>query len=139
MFVTETVVRLQHTAAAGIMFFLRIYELAHSTYEELLESIGHPIPQDMPNAPYIIPIVRSEADHRRPFRLGDRVRIQAKLERLSSRAFTVHYEMTVVGSDLGARVRTTHVVADPETGRARQMPDDLRAALLPLLAPSDDA
>lgn len=130
MFVSDAVVRLQHTDAAGVMFFPRIYEFAHVAYEELLESIGEAIPQDMPGAAYIIPIVHSEADYRTSLRVGDRVRIEARVMRLRGRSFTMHYTISHPGDGaVAATVQTVHVVVDPTTHKARTMPDGLRDGL----------
>lgn len=132
----QTVIRLQHTDAAGVMFFLRIFELAHTAYEELLEEVGHPIPRDMPGAPYIIPIVHTEADYRASLRIGDRVTVQVVLTKLRARAFTVAYRVEREDGELAATVQTVHVVVDPGTGRAMSMPEDLRTALAAHLVPT---
>ncbi len=129
MHVHETAVRLQHTDAAGIMFFLRIYELAHTAYEELLESIAHPIPRDITSADYVIPIVHSEAAHRTSLRLGDRVRVEARLTKLKGRSFTIRYEVKLLDGTLAASAQTVHVVVNPETRRAMTMPDSLKNGL----------
>jgi len=138
MFVSDAVVRLQHTDAAGVMFFPRIYEFAHVAYEELLESIGEAIPQDMPGAAYIIPIVHSEADYRTSLRVGDRVRIEARVVRLRGRSFTMHYTISHPGDGaVAATVQTVHVVVDPKTHKARTMPDALRDGLTTYYVPED--
>ncbi len=126
----ETVVRLQHTDAAGVMFFPRIFELCHIAYEELLESIGEAIPRDMPGAPYIIPIVHSKADYRAALRIGDRVRIEAGLAKLRGRSFTVAYTLTKRDDGaLAGSVQTVHIVVDPATGKAMTMPPRLHEGL----------
>jgi YbgC/YbaW family acyl-CoA thioester hydrolase len=129
MFRTEMAVRLQHTDAAGVVFFVRFFELAHVAYEELLDAIGQPIPQDMPGATYIIPIVHAEADYRASLRVGDRVAIEAVVSRLRGRSFTVDYTITKVDGAPAGTVRTVHVVVDPKTGKAMTMPEALRAGL----------
>ena len=129
MFQSEIVVRLQHTDAAGVMFFVRIFELAHVVYEELLESIGEPIPKDMSAARYIIPIVHAEADYRTSLRLGDRVSVEAIVSRLRGRSFTIDYTLTRADGTLAGTVQTVHVVVSPESGRAMTMPDALRSGL----------
>lgn len=134
MFQTEMTVRLQHTDAAGVMFFVRLFELAHVAYEELLESIGLPIPQDMPGAPYIIPIVHAEADYRTSLRIGDRIVVEAVVSRIRQRSFTVDYEVTRADGTAAGSVQTVHVVVDPRTGRAVTMPDALRDGLATLSA-----
>lgn len=133
----ETVIRLQHTDAAGVMFFLRVFELAHTAYEELLESIGHPIPRDMPGADYIIPIVHTEADYRASLRIGDRVRVEVELTKLRGRSFTCAYRVRQADGAVAATVQTVHVVVDPATGKARTMPADLRAGLTTHLHPTE--
>lgn len=128
MFRTDATLRLQHTDAAGVMFFVRVYELMHVAYEELMAEIGHPLPADMARAELIIPIAHSEADYRQPLRLGDRLEISVAVTRLGSRSFwletTIEKEETVA-----AVVRTVHVVVDGGTGRATTMPDSLREGL----------
>ncbi len=132
MFQHELVIRLRHTDAAGVMFFARIFDVAHEAYEAMLESIGHPIPAELSRALHVIPIVRAEADYRTALRMGDRVRVDVIVEKVGSRSFTLRYVLSKSHGNVAGEVKTVHVVVSSETGKAVAMPDDFRGALLGL-------
>jgi len=132
MFQHDIVIRLRHTDAAGIMYFARIFDVAHEAYEALLESIGQPIPADLARAQYVIPIVHAEADYRTPLRLGDRVRVDVLIEKIGSRSFTLKYLLAKSHGNVAAEVKTVHIVVSGETGKAMKMPEALRGGLMGL-------
>ena len=77
----ETVIRLQHTDAAGVVFFARYFELAHLAFEDMLDAIGHPLPSDLANSALILPPVHAEADYKAALRLGDPVHVDGRCGR----------------------------------------------------------
>ncbi len=129
MYQYDLVIRLRHTDAAGIMYFARIFDVAHEAYEAMLDSIGQPIPADLARAAFVIPIVHAEADYRTPLRMGDRVRVDVMVEKVSSRSFTLKHVLSKSHGNVAGEVKTVHVIANSETGKAMHIPDALRAGL----------
>lgn len=129
MHIFETTVRLQHTDAAGVVFFARFFELAHVAYEDMLACIGQPLPRDLGKAPLILPIVHADSDYRSSLRLGDRVSIEVDVREVKSRSFTLGYRFVDADGTEAARLTTVHVAVDPATSRSTRLPDALADAL----------
>jgi 1,4-dihydroxy-2-naphthoyl-CoA hydrolase len=128
MFAYETVIRLSHTDAAGVIFFARLFDLLHLAYESFLEGIGQPLPDDLAGSAIVIPIAHASADYRRPLRLNDRIAIEVSVENIGTRSFTLTYRVRRGGS-LAAEARTVHVAIARSDGRPRALPDELARAL----------
>jgi 1,4-dihydroxy-2-naphthoyl-CoA hydrolase len=121
-------VRLADTDAAGVVFFARTLALCHEAYEESLAAAGLDLNDFLGRADLVVPISRSEADYRRPLRVGEKVRISVSPAPLTEHSFAVRYEITKLGpvEKIAAVVRTEHVC----TSVSRRE----RAALPPALA-----
>ena len=130
----DTVIRLQHTDAAGVVFFARYFELAHLAYEDLLDGIGQALPRDMGRASLILPIVHAESDYRAALRIGDPLRIDVTVLELRSRSFTLGYRFRRPDGEDVARLQTVHAAVDTASGRSTGLPEDLREALATLRA-----
>lgn len=125
----ETTIRLQHTDAAGVTFFARLFELAHLAFEDMLDAIGHPLPQDLAGAPVAYPIVHAEADYRAPMRMGQRVRIDVAVDDVRSRVFKLLYVFTLEDGTHAADAQTIHAAVGRGVRDATVLPPDLVAAL----------
>ncbi|MDA1195527.1 MAG: thioesterase family protein [Planctomycetota bacterium] len=125
----ETAIRLQHTDAAGVVFFARYFELAHAAYEDLLDALGQSLPGNLGSAALLYPIVHAEANYRAMVRMGDRVRIEVTVSEVKSRSFALDYRFATPHGEEIAVLKTVHVAVDRATGRSTRLPDDLAAAL----------
>lgn len=127
-FLYHRTVRLADTDAAGVVFFARTLALCHEAYEESLAAAGLDLNDFLGRADIVVPISRSEADYKRPLRVGEKIRIAVTPSPLSANSFAVRYEITKLGAaeKLAAVVRTEHVC----TSIARRE----RAPLPPALA-----
>jgi 1,4-dihydroxy-2-naphthoyl-CoA hydrolase len=122
----ETTIRLRHTDAAGVMFFARLFELVHRAFEDLLEHVGHPLPEDLAAAEVAYPIVHASADYRAPLRLGTKVRVDVDVLEVRERGFRLGYRVTTAAGVEAATATTVHAAV----GRGVRG----RAALPPALA-----
>ncbi len=125
----ETKIRLQHTDAAGVTFFARLFELAHLAFEDMLDAVGHPLRQDLAGAEVAYPIVHAEADYRAPMRLGQGVRIDVTVKEVRSRVFKLGYAFTLADGTHAADAETIHAAVGRGVRDATTLPDDLVAAL----------
>jgi len=125
----QTVIRMQHTDAAGVVFFARLFDLAHLAYEDLLDAIGFPLPADMAHAALILPLIHARTDYRAVLRLGDRLQIQVTVEEVRSRSFALAYRFLRADGVEAAATRTVHAAVAAATGRATGLPEDLARAL----------
>ena len=73
-------VRLSHTDAAGVIFYPRLLEMAHEAYEVFLDALGQPLAGALASGEPVAPIVRCEADYRKPMVLGAEVEIEITVE-----------------------------------------------------------
>lgn len=125
----ETKIRLQFTDAAGVMFYARLFELAHLAFEDMLDAIGHPLPEDLAGAEVAFPIVHAEADYRAPMRLGNKVRIDVTVEGVRSRVFKLGYTFMLEDGTKAAEAQTIHAAVGRGVRDATVLPAALVAAL----------
>lgn len=94
---------------AGIVYFARIFEYCHRVYEELLEQVVGPLEPFFQAKDWGLPLVHAEADYARPLRLGDRVRVQVRVERLGERSVYFAYTLTCATTgEPRAKARLVH-------------------------------
>lgn len=124
----ETVVRLPHTDAAGVVFFARYFDLVHLAFEDFLEALGHPLEPDLFAATVGFPLVHAEADYQRPLRMGDRIAIDVSVASVRPRSFVLSYAVTCDAAPV-ATAQTVHAALDVRTTSRVDLPEDLRSAL----------
>lgn len=131
-------VQLHDVDAAGVMFFAHYYRHAHDAYEAFMQAIGFPLPELIASGA-LLPLVRSEADHRQPARHGDALTIALGVLRIGDSSFTLEYRFVDHHQRQLAHLRTTHVMLDPVAQRPQGLPEPLRRQLTRyILADADD-
>jgi YbgC/YbaW family acyl-CoA thioester hydrolase len=112
---------------------LRYMEIAE---HELVRSIGFPRATTLKDVAF--PRVHVECDYLRAISYDDELTIEARVEHVGRSSWTVAFlayfteetkKAEQEGGEPAARGKMTMVAMDPETGRARSLPDDLRDAL----------
>ncbi|MCK5000300.1 MAG: acyl-CoA thioesterase [Anaerohalosphaera sp.] len=124
----ETVIRLHHTDAAGIVYFANLFVLAHECYETFLEK-WTPIGQMIEQGQLVIPIAHAEADYFEPLRLSENIRIDMALTSIGKSSFELQHLFYNTSSKLSATVKMIHVIRDRSTGKPIDVPEDLAAML----------
>jgi YbgC/YbaW family acyl-CoA thioester hydrolase len=94
---------------AGIVFFSRVFEFCHATYEELFMSIDCGVDRLIERDGLGMPLVHVEADFKRPMRMGEVLDIGVEVERLTARSIAFRY--TLRGADAVVRATVLHVHA----------------------------
>jgi 1,4-dihydroxy-2-naphthoyl-CoA hydrolase len=117
------------TDAAGVVFFANYLAICHEAYEESLSASGINLKAFFSDNGVVIPVVKSEADYRRPISCGDRLLVTASPASLSRDTFEIRYEITRLGppDKSAARVRTEHVCIDSATRARKALPGPLEA------------
>jgi 1,4-dihydroxy-2-naphthoyl-CoA hydrolase len=100
-------VRLNDTDPAGVIFFARVYDIAHEAFEALLIELENPI-QNIIKSDVIYPLVNSNANYLGPIKLGDILKINVTTEKLSDSSFTLLFAFHV-NNNCVSEVRTTQV------------------------------
>lgn len=118
---------------AGIIFFSRVFEFAHSTYEQLIQSIEKE--EDYwNNDKYVVPIIKSESIYIKPMKYGDEITINVNVSTLRSSSFELSYNMVSAVGDLLCNVKTVHVFVDRQNWEKMDMPVYIKNVLRNYLA-----
>lgn len=128
-FVYPSTVRFAEVDGASIAYFSRIFEHCHAAYEEMLAASGLPLRGILEREDWVLPLVHAEADFRRPLRLGDRLSVELRLERLGGSSATFAYRLVGEAGDLRAEARLVHAFIDKATFTPREPPESFLAAM----------
>ncbi len=124
----ETVIRLEHVDAAGLLYFARIFPIAHQCYEEFLQ-LHMPIDSIIDSSDFLVPIVHAQADYKKPIRLTDKLTIEMTVEKEGTTSFQLNYNFLDDANSIAVNVQTTHVVIDKATGKSKPLPDSVKKVL----------
>lgn len=117
-------VRFHEVDRAGIVYFARVFEWCHVVYEELLRELFGGVEPIFAVKDWGTPLVRAEADYRRPFRLDDLISIEVVVARVGRGS--LEYAYTLRGEDgqerATARLRHAFIGTD---WRPRPVPSEL--------------
>ena len=132
IFEKETEMMLRHTDAARVLFFPRLYDMAHEAVETLLSQIGFPISDMISGKLHPLPVVHSEADYMVPFRLGDKLMVKVSLHKVGERSVGFTCDFVDQDGKTRAVTRVDHAAIDPDTGKTTELKAELKAVLLEL-------
>lgn len=127
-------VRFHQADPAGVLFFGRIFELVSDAYEDLILSTYLSFDEYFATRDYLVPIVRAEADYRRPIHVGESVTVRIEVMRVGRASLT--YSYTVLGpvEDVRVQGQITHAFVDGATFQTIEIPARVKTALEPLVA-----
>lgn len=126
LFSHQTMVRLYHTDAAGIIFYGRLFELVHEAWEAFCEASGVDIGRILDTREFLLPIVHVEADYFLPMRTGTPIRIDLIDARPGNSSVTFEYELRGLRDNaLLAKARVVQVAIDG-AGRKIPLPEAIR-------------
>ena len=123
----ETSITLGDTDAAGRIFFARAFDKLHLAYEALMESLGFPLAELLRAGKIVLPIIKADAEYKKPLVLGEKITIRTKLMHLGTSSFSFEHEFLSSGN-LAVKAITVHVCVDLN-GTKRELPGDLRNKL----------
>jgi 1,4-dihydroxy-2-naphthoyl-CoA hydrolase len=136
-FISESIVRLYDTDAAGFHFYGAQFRFAHEALENFFEHVGLPIAQTIRDRGVLFPVVHAEADYRSPLAVGDRLTVRVSVRALGERSFSLGYRFILADGREAGSVLTVHAAVTAASGASCALPDAVRAALLPYLTPAD--
>jgi 1,4-dihydroxy-2-naphthoyl-CoA hydrolase len=131
MFSYEATVQLYHTDSYGIIFFANQFKFCHDAFQAFLDQVGLPLAPQRPSTGPMLVIVHAESDYKAPIRLGDRLRLELRIERLGTTSVTVRTAIANQRSELVGLARTVHVTIDAATSAKVPLPDRYRIAFAP--------
>ncbi len=116
---------------AGILYYPRLYHYLHMAMEEAFAAeLGVGYAELVGQRRRGFPTVSVETDFRRPLAHGDEIEVELAVERVGRSSCAWRYRVFRSGESEPA-VESRHVTAnmDLDTGRALEIPTELRAAL----------
>lgn len=140
-FARELTVRFHEIDRAGIVYFARVYEYCHVVFEDMLaDALGIDLEAFFRTSTWVMPLVHSEADYRRPMLLGDRLQVELSVERAGASSLTFRYAIRgAADGELRASVAMVHACCDRASFQKQPLPPELVAGLARLgLAPGAD-
>lgn len=130
--------RFHEVDRAGIAFYGRVFEYCHVVYEELWAALtdGKGLVTAFDELGFGTPIVHTEADYRRPMRMGQPLTIALTVAEITERTFTLAYDVRGADGAQHADVKVVHVAIDMARFKPIPLPEMLldgfrRVGLLP--------
>ena len=125
----EVTVRFHEVDRAGIVFFGRVFEYCHTAFEEFLAAAADGLASVFDQEGWGMPLVHAEADYQRPMKMGDRIKVELRVDRLGSTSIT--FGFTLVGADgtQRANAQLVHAFVDLERFQKRSVPETITRAL----------
>ena len=125
----STTVGLADVDAANVVYFSRVYEMAHAAYEELMAASGLPIRAVFERREWGMPLVHTEAQYNRPWRLGDRVTIKASIHQVTERSVAFVYGFIDDAGFERTTVNMRHVFVSLTSFESRPVPPEFTEAM----------
>jgi len=128
MYTYKTTTKLHQADAAGIVFFVNYFTLAHDAYEAFMESIGYNFNYIIKQTDMLLLIGHAEADYIQSLSPGEKIQVNVKAGKIGHSSYTLNYEIFDSENELACRLKTTHVAIDKK-GSKIELPDRLRTEL----------
>ncbi len=129
MYKYETVIRMHHTDAAGLVFYAEVFVLAHECYESFLEEQGMSLAAMIGEGDYIAPIVHAKADLKASMRMSDKITIEMELARTGKSSYELACKFTNEQGKITAETTTIHAVIDKKTSQPIRIPEEFAKVL----------
>ena len=118
-----------HCDPAGIVFFVEIYRLCNTAFEEWLsDHLGIPFAEEFFVHDRMFPVVHTAADFAKPLRMGDWLEIVLVLNRLGRSSI----DYTCIGRTGGEeafRVNIVNAIGRRSAGHSIEIPQPMRARM----------
>jgi YbgC/YbaW family acyl-CoA thioester hydrolase len=113
---------------AGILFYAKLFEINHSVYEELINSLN--IKENYWQSDnFVVPIIKTDGEYLKPLTAEDQVSINISVTLLKDNSFELTYEWFNIEGELVAKARTVHVFLDKNSWKKIHIPEELKISL----------
>jgi len=128
MFAAERIVEFGMCDSGGILFFPRIFELAHSAYEEFI------LKSDLQNNYFeneeiAIPLISAASDFHKPISLHEVLKINIVVSKIGNSSFQLTTAFLDEKDSTKATVITTHIFVDKKEFNKMNIPDEFLSLL----------
>jgi len=134
VFVHEQLVRFSHCDPAAIVYFPRLFDMAHAAMEEwFLRGLERPLASLIRERRIGTPTVTIQGEFLKPLRMGDWLRFELRVAKLGNASVRLVYSGR---KDAAEHFRISQTIAfmSLETGAAIPVPADLRPRIEAYLA-----
>ncbi len=121
-FVHQVTARFFQVDRAGILFFGRVFEFCHETFEELLVEAGGGITRMFEETDLGMPLVHAEADFKRPICMGDVISVELRVDELRERSIAFGYTLRGVDGGVRATAQLVHAFVARSTFKGTAAP-----------------
>ena len=128
MYPTKKTIRFCDCDPAGVLFFGKIFDLAHSVYEEFLIEKGI-ASEIFANGECIFPIISASSKYYKPIRHMDQINILLSIPELRNASFELNFQFLDVKNEICAVVSTVHVCINKATGVKTNLSAKVRETL----------
>ena len=134
IFVHDQLIRFSHCDPAGIVYFPRFFDLAHSTMEDwFADGLGQPLPDLIRDRRIGTPTVTIQTDFLKPLRMGDTLRFELRVTKAGNASVQLAYSGKKNGVE-HLRITQTIAFMALDAGTATPIPKDLRPRIEDYLA-----
>ncbi len=128
MFATERIVEFAMCDSGGILFFSRIFEIAHSAYEEFV------LAGDLENNYFeseeiAIPLISASSEFHKPISLHEVLKINIEVSKIGNSSFQLTTTFFNESNSAKATVVTTHIFVDKKEFKKINIPVDFLSLL----------
>lgn len=117
----DVTIRFAHCDPAGILFFARIFDLAHEAYEEWVRHCGFSPAEWFAHPEWAVPLRHCQAEYLQPMRLAQTFSVSAQILKIGDRSFQMEWSFEQAGF-LFAKVQTGHVFISKSSGKPIPLP-----------------
>lgn len=130
-FTTERKIRFSHCDPAGIVYFVNFFDMVNAIVEDwFADVVGFDFEELHIQRRVGFPIVNTGCEFFRPCHLGDRLQLELSVAKLGNAS--IEFAITGrVGGEEKFRARHKVALMSLDSQRAIQIPDDMRAKMLP--------
>ena len=134
VFVHDQLIRFAHCDPAGIVYFPRFFDLAHSTMEDWFSAgLQQPLPDLIRDRRIGTPTVSVQCEFVKPLRMGDTLRFEMRVLKAGNASLQLAYTGKKDGVEHLRMVQTIAFMA-LDGGSATPIPADLRPRIEEYLA-----
>lgn len=129
-FIYQTSVRLYETDAAKVIFFGKLSEICHRTFEEFFFQQDFSLEEIISDSkiPYIFSVRHYECDFLKKMSFGSKLFVAMSCIKIGNSSFTINFDFygEKEQQNLLANGKITYVCADKKTGEKISVPIDLK-------------
>jgi 4-hydroxybenzoyl-CoA thioesterase len=134
VFVHEQIIRFAHCDPAGIVYFPRFFDLAHTVMEDwFANGVGYSMPEMILRQRIGTPTVTIHCDFAKALRMGDVLRFELRVTRIGRSSVQLDYRGTFQGEEHLHIVQTIAFV-DLDAMRSIPIPEHARERIESFLA-----